>query len=187
MAVLANFHPRELWLGTNPPSPELQRIILEANDLHIPVILHYAGEESEFGGAQIRFLAPPTSIASLPSRPNDESLVMKISFGKTSALLEGDAEKKTERQLLLENPQGDLLKVGHHGSSTSTLPELIAAVHPRFAVISVGARNLYRHPKGEVLDRLEQAGVTTYRTDADGAVTFYLDGKDVTSSDAGFH
>jgi hypothetical protein len=73
-----------------------------------------------------------------PSRPNDESLVIKISYGATSALLEGDAEKKTEQQVARESPQADLLKVAHHGSATSTIPELLAAVHPRFAVISVG-------------------------------------------------
>jgi competence protein ComEC len=69
--------------------------------------------------------------------------------------------------------------VAHHGSATSTTPELLAAVHPRFAVISVGARNVYGHPRAEVLERLEESNVATYRTDLDGAVTFYLDGKNV--------
>jgi len=102
-----------------------------------------------------------------------------MSYGNTSALLEGDAERKTERQIAGEQPQADLLKVGHHGSSTSTIPELLEAVHPRYAVISVGARNVYGHPRREVLDRLDDAGVLTYRTDLDGAVTFYLDGNTV--------
>ena len=105
---------------------------------------------------------------------------MKMSFGDTSALLEGDAERQTEKQMATERPQADLLKVGHHGSATSTMPEFLAAVHPKFAVISVGARNVYGHPRREVLDRLESAGVAIYRTDVDGAVTFYLDGRSVT-------
>ena len=186
-AVLANFHPRELWLGVDSPSPELQTLLREARALKIPVILHKAGDSLEIGGAKLAVLAPPRDAESHPSRPNDESLVIKISYGATSALLEGDAEKKTERQVVAENPQADLLKVGHHGSSTSTIPELLAAVQPRFAVISVGARNVYGHPRQDVLDRLAAAHVFTYRTDMDGAVTFYLDGKTVSSQLAALH
>ena len=180
-AVLANFHPRELWLGVNSPSPELQTLLREARALKIPIVLHKAGDDLQMDDTKIAVLAPPRNAESHPSRPNDESLVIKISYGATAALLEGDAEKKTEKQVAKENPQADLLKVAHHGSSTSTIPELLAAVHPRFAVISVGARNVYGHPRQEVLDRLGAAHVRTYRTDMNGAVTFYLDGKTVSS------
>jgi competence protein ComEC len=186
-AVLANFHPRELWLGVDSPSPELQTLLREAKFLKIPVILHKAGDNLEVGGAKLAVLAPPRDAEAHASRPNDESLVIKISYGATSALLEGDAEKKTEKQVALEDPEADLLKVAHHGSSTSTIPELLAAVHPRFAVISVGARNVYGHPRQEVLDRLAAAHILTYRTDMDGAVTFYLDGKTVSFQLAALH
>jgi len=186
-AVLANFHPRELWPGVNSPSPELQTLLREAKALKIPVVLHKAGDNLEMGGTKVAVLAPPRDAEAHPSRPNDESLVIKISYGATSALLEGDAEKKTEQQVARESPQADLLKVAHHGSATSTIPELLAAVHPRFAVISVGVRNVYGHPRREVLERLEEAHVVTYRTDMDGAVTFYLDGKTVTSQLAAPH
>ncbi len=186
-AVLANFHPHELWLGVDSPSPELQTLLREAKALGIPVILHKAGDSLEIGGAKVQVLAPPRDAEARASRPNDESLVIKVSYGATSALLEGDAEKKTEKQVAQENPEADLLKVAHHGSATSTIPELLAAVHPRFAVISVGARNVYGHPRREVLDRLAEAHVLTYRTDMDGAVTFYLDGKTVSSELAALH
>jgi len=186
-AVLANFHPRELWLGVDSPSPELQALLRKAKALGIPIVLHKAGDSLEVGGAKVAVLAPPRDAEAPASRPNDESLVMKISYGATSALLEGDAEKKTEKQVAEEDPRADLLKVAHHGSATSTIPELLAAVHPQFAVISVGARNVYGHPRREVLDRLEEAHVRTYRTDADGAVTFYLDGKTVSSRLAALH
>jgi competence protein ComEC len=186
-AVLANFHPRELWLGVNSPSPELQTLLREAGILKIPIVLHKAGDTLEMGGAMVAVLAPPRDAESHASRPNDESLVLKISYGATSALLEGDAEKKTERQVVEENPQADVLKVAHHGSATSTIPELLAAVRPRFAVISVGARNVYGHPRREVLDRLANAHILTHRTDMEGAVTFYLDGKTVTSQSAALH
>jgi len=141
------------------------------------VVQHQAGDEFDFGGAEVRIMAPGAQ--DLAARRNDESLVMKLVYGKTSALLEGDAEKRSEQEIAEEEPEADLLKVAHHGSATSTTPLLLERVHPRFAVISVGARNTYGHPRGEVLTRLGDAGVMTYRTDLDGAVTFYLDGKTV--------
>ncbi len=186
-AVLANFHPRELWLGVNSPSPELQALLREAKALKIPVVLHQAGDSLEIGGAKVAVLAPPRNAETRISRPNDESLVMKVSYGATAALLEGDAEKKTEKQVAEKDPEADLLKVAHHGSATSTIPDLLAAVHPKFAIISVGTRNVYGHPRREVLDRLAAAHVLIYRTDMDGAVTFYLDGKSVSAQLAALH
>jgi competence protein ComEC len=112
---------------------------------------------------------------------NDESLVMKVSYKNTSALLEADAEKITEKFVATENPSADVLKVAHHGSVTSSAEGLLTAVHPRFAVISVGARNVYHHPRPEVLKRLQNAHVTTYRTDTDGATSFFLDGAKVSA------
>jgi len=111
-------------------------------------------------------------------RRNDESLVMKFADGNTTALLEGDGERRSEERIAAAEPPADLLKVAHHGSATSTIPRLLAAVRPRYAVISVGARNGYGHPRG-VVARLAEARVLTYRTDLDGAVTFCLDGKTV--------
>lgn len=180
-AVLANFHPFELWLGVDSPAPELQSLLVEARKLGIVIVEHKAGDNLELGGAAVRILAPPPKADAKSLRPNEASLVMKVSYGKTSALLEGDAERKTERRVAEEEPQADVLKVGHHGSSTSTWPELLDAVHPRFAIISVGARNVYGHPRWDVLNRLAESKVSTYRTDVNGAVTFYLDGKNVTS------
>jgi competence protein ComEC len=178
-AVLANFHPRELWLGVESPSAELQQLLENAKNLGIAVVHHGAGDRFELGGSEVRILAPAINPNSNALRRNDDSLVMKVSFGETSALLEGDAEKREEQQIVAEKPQADLLKIAHHGSATSTIPELLAAVRPHFAVISSGVRNVYGHPRKEVLERLEQSKVATYRTDLDGAVTFYLDGKSV--------
>jgi competence protein ComEC len=177
-AILANFRPRELWLG-DPSDPEMKALRQQAQELGVRVVQHQAGDEFDFGGAEVRILAPGAQ--DLAARRNDESLVMKLVYGKTSALLEGDAERKAEQQIAEEQPEADLLKVAHHGSATSTIPLLLDRVHPRFAVISVGERNTYGHPRGEVLARLDEARVLTYRTDLDGAVTFYLDGKTVIS------
>ena len=176
-AMPANFRPRELWLA-DPSDPEMSASVQQAQELGVGVVRHQAGDEFDFGGAKVRVLAPGAT--DLAARRNDASLVMKLIYGKTSALLEGDAENRSEHQIAEEQPEADLLKVAHHGSATSTIPLLLERVHPRFAVISVGARNTYGHPRGEVLARLGEAHALTYRTDLDGAVTFYLDGSAVT-------
>jgi competence protein ComEC len=179
-AVLANFHPRELWMGATSASPELDNLLREAKELNIAIVPLKAGDSFTADDLSFRILAPPADGEGSARKRNDDSLVMRVTYDQTSALLEGDAEKESERRIAEQEPQADLLKVGHHGSATSTIPELLAAVHPRWAVISVGARNVYGHPRLEVLERLAESHVRTYRTDLDGAVTFYLDGKSVT-------
>jgi competence protein ComEC len=191
-AVIANFRPRELWLPEGIPEEEIQKLLDVAAQYGVTVSYRKAGDTFAYGGAEFRVLAPD------PSRPvrlagkskesahrNDESLVMKVSFGRTSALLEADAEKGTEKFISTEDPSADLLKVAHHGSASSTNDDFLAAVKPRFAVISVGARNVYHHPRAEVLERLQQAKAQTFRTDMDGATSFYLDGKTVSSQPSG--
>jgi competence protein ComEC len=107
---------------------------------------------------------------------------MKVSYAGQSALLEGDAERQVEEEMLDEDPSATLLKVAHHGSATSTIEPMLAAVHPQFAVISVGARSPFHHPRPEVLARLQAAHVRTFRTDTMGATTFYLDRNGVRAS-----
>jgi competence protein ComEC len=178
-AVLANFHPKELWIGVDTPSPELTNLLSEARRLNIPVIKKEAGDSLETDGLEFRVYAPARDAVSHSWHVNDDCIVMRVAYKNTSVLLEGDAEKETEWRIAGQLPQTDLLKVGHHGSATSTMPELLAALKPGFAVISVGARNVYGHPRREVLERLEQDKVLTARTDLSGATTFYLDGKNV--------
>jgi competence protein ComEC len=178
-AVLRNFHPRELWLSVEPPSADLQRLLQEARALNVIVVHRAEGDAFDFGGAAFRVLAPPRDWQS--RRPqNNDSLVLHVRYGQTSALLEGDAEAQSETRVAELHPEADLLKVAHHGGRTSTLPVLLAAAHPHYAVISAGWRNSFGLPRAEVLERLEKARVLTYRTDLDGAVTFYMDGKSVT-------
>jgi competence protein ComEC len=101
-------------------------------------------------------------------------------------LLEGDAPKRIERRICaLEHLKVALLKVGHHGSANATTQELIDAARPEFAIITVGSGNWFGLPRYETLARLAAAGTRVYRTDLDGAVTFYLDGHSVTSASSG--
>ncbi|MGB7189332.1 MAG: hypothetical protein WBD10_04295, partial [Acidobacteriaceae bacterium] len=141
-----------------------------------------AGDAFTFGGVSIRVLAPARDYRPGKTPSNNDSLVLQLRYGQTSALLEGDAEVPSEKLMVGEGDlHSDLLKVGHHGSITSTTPDFLAAVSPSYSAISVGARNFYGHPRREVLERLQKARVRTYLTDTEGMSSFYLDGKRVTA------
>jgi competence protein ComEC len=177
--IIEDFHPSELWVGINPQATALLQLYKVADENHVAIRQHVAGDELGWGGTKIRVLSPPADWQPKPQPKNDDSLALLIGYGNTRALLAGDLEKKMERFIASEAPRADLLKVAHHGSATSTTPELLNAVHPQFAVISAGYHNSFGHPRQVVLDRLQAAQVRTYRTDLQGAVTFLLDGKSV--------
>ncbi len=141
-----------------------------------------AGEAFALGGAQVQILGPLHSAED----SNDNSIVLKVSFGATSFLFTGDAERAEEQDLLNAgvNLQSTVLKVGHHGSDTSTSYPFLRAVAPQYAVISVGAGNSYGHPTEAVLSRLRDAGVTTFRTDMQGEITAVSDGQTINFSTA---
>jgi competence protein ComEC len=181
-AILKDFRPKELWIGLLPPSRALENLVAEAHALGIKVVRHWEGDEFDLGGAEVEVLFPPQDWPVGLEPKNNDSMVLHVSYGQTSVLLEGDAEKAVERRIAaLHHPRADLLKVGHHGSATSTTPEILQSVKPSFGVISVGLHTSFGLPKADVLARLQAAGVRVYRTDLDGAVTFYLDGKTVTA------
>ena len=141
-----------------------------------------ADETFALGGAQIQILGP----LHRAEDSNDNSIVLKVSFGATSFLFTGDAERAEEQDLLNSgvNLQSTVLKVGHHGSDTSTSYPFLRAVAPQYAVISVGAGNSYGHPTEAVLSRLRDAGVTTFRTDMQGEITAVSDGQTINFSTA---
>jgi competence protein ComEC len=179
-AVLANFRPRELWIGINPHSALYDAVLAEAHTTGTGIIRHAAGDIFTFDGVRIRVLAPEPGYHPAAMPGNNDSLVLQMRYGSTTALLEGDAESPSEDRMLTEGDlHSDFLKVGHHGSRTSTTPEFLAAVSPSWAAISVGRRNFYGHPRHEVLEQLQAAHVRTFRTDMLGLSTFYLDGKNV--------
>ena len=179
-AVLRNFHPDELWVGNNPRFGAYNALLDEAASLHTRVRSFRAGDALSLGSVRIAVLAPFSSYQPGPEPTNNDSLVLHVAYGATSVMLEGDAEAPVEQAMLSESGlQSTLLKVGHHGSVTSTRPEFLSRVAPVWAVISCGKHNRYRHPRMEVLEELEAAKVRTYRTDLGGAACFRLNGKDV--------
>ena len=138
------------------------------------------------GGARVDVLAPCPS-ASVERPPNDNSFVLRLAYGRRSLLFEGDAEREEEGDLVRRFGSGlraDVLKVGHHGSKTSSTPALLAAVSPEIAVVSCGVRNRYGHPFPATLASLAAAGARTHRTDRNGAVTVTTDGERLAIDDA---
>jgi len=180
-AVLRNFHPAELWVGNNPRFGAYNALLDEAAALHVRVRSLRAGDAFPFGPTQVSVLAPFRDYQPGAEPVNNDSLVLHVAYGATSVLLEGDAEAPIEQAMLAEpGLASTLLKVGHHGSITSTRPEFLARVHPEWAVISCGLHNRYGHPRTEVLQALQAAKVRTFSTDINGAVCFRLDGKTTT-------
>jgi competence protein ComEC len=175
-AVLENFRPRELWTGVDPRSPLYAALLAEAARLGVVVRHLHAGDHVQWGSVAFSALAPAVGYGNAGVPRNDDSLVLRMQLGKASVLLEGDAERPSEDAMLAAGLAGPvtLLKVGHHGSKTSTNPEFAAAVQARTAVVSVGKGNTFGHPRADVIERLAAAGTHLFRTDEFGLTTFLL-------------
>lgn len=135
------------------------------------------GETYSYGQMTLEILGPVNAYDDL----NDMSVVSRVSFGETSVVLTGDAETPSEEDMLsLRNVDysADILKVGHHGSRTSTSEDWLYAVNPKYAVISCGLNNDYGHPHKQLVNRLDKFDVEYYRTDLLGDIVFESDGKE---------
>lgn len=128
----------------------------------------------------LEVLFPDTDPSNMES--NTSSIVLQLHYGNITFMLTGDSPKGIEEYLVLrdgEHLQSDVLKVGHHGSRTSTSELFLAEVHPKYAVISAGKDNSYGHPHVEVTDLLFNYGVETLSTAEKGTITFFSDGFEV--------
>lgn len=155
-------------------------LLLAIKEKGLKVTPAQAGVKLDVGsGAGAVMLAP--NAASYEDL-NNYSAVLKVTFGTTSFLFTGDAEAESEGQMLAKryNLKSDVLKVGHHGSESSTTAAFLRAVSPKYAVVSVGKDNSYGHPSPEVLARLADAGVQVFRTDLQGTIVATSDGEKVT-------
>ena len=137
-----------------------------------------AGDTFSLGSAQVTVLGPVKAY----DDTNNTSLVLSVSYGETTFLFTGDMEYEAEIDLVESgaNLSADVLKVGHHGSSSSTGYRFLREVMPAYAVISVGDGNSYGHPTEAVLSRLSDAGVAVYRTDLNGDIIVRSDGTNLT-------
>jgi len=177
-AVLDDFQVGELWLGREITSPGFHALEQEAAARHVAIVRRQRGDTFTWADVRCSFLWPIDEPAA-EKAVNNDSLVLRLQFRRIDYLLTGDIERPIERELLSRGDElhADFLKVGHHGSKTSTTPAFLAAVAPRVAVISVGAENPYGHPNQSVLDEFRGSGTRLLRTDRDGATTVLTDGR----------
>jgi len=178
-AIIENFHPSELWTGATPPSEIWSEVQQQARVEKVKMVPMRTGRSFDFGGAHIDILSPPPDYVAGPAPTNDDSLAMRITFGRRAFLLTGDMEKPMELRLLTDGEplRSDVLKVGHHGSNTSSIDPFLDSVSPSLAVISDGFQNSFHHPHPKVLERLSEHHATTLRTDLEGLVTIRTDGQ----------
>jgi competence protein ComEC len=178
-AVIENFHPSELWTGAMAPSAAWSAVRQEASAENVKILALTAGRSFDFGGAHIEVISPPAGYVPGSSPTNNDSLALRVTYGQRSLLLTGDMEKPMERIALagVEPLRADILKVGHHGSNTSSIDPFLDAVSPRFAVISDGFENTFRHPHPQVLQRLAAHHASVLRTDQNGLITLRTDGR----------
>ena len=157
------------------PSPHEDAALAEAEDQAVPVRTARTGQRLRLGRLRLRILWPDAP-GPHGEDPNDRAVVLVASYGDVDALLTADAESNV--LLPLRPPEVEILKVSHHGSADTGLPELLDLVRPRVAVISVGARNDYGHPTPSTLAALAASpGLRVYRTDEDGRITIESDGR----------
>ncbi len=135
-----------------------------------------AGDRVEVDGVVLEVLSPDSLWLRLPLDVNEHGVVLRVRYGAVRLLFQADAGLPVESRLVGTVGRVDLLKVGHHGSRSATSDEWLDELEPRTAVISVGRHNNYGHPAPDVLARLARHGVTVFRTDQSGTITFSTDG-----------
>lgn len=182
-SVLEALRPALWWdPGFVHGSDVYRKALMVAEQRRIPWRRANAGDSLEIDGVMIRVLGPDSAWTATRTNPNDASLVLMVQHGRVRMLLTGDAE--TEQEAWLVRRWGDalratVLKVGHHGSRTSSTDALLDAAQPQIALISVGAGNMYGHPAPIVMDALRAHGADILRTDRDGAIVLRSDGRTV--------
>lgn len=167
-----------LWTGLFRDTEKYREWMRVLDEEGARVIIAKAGQKFDICYCEV--LYPLESLEGQEvENSNNTSIVIRLDFGETSFLFTGDASKSIERKLinLAEQLDSDVLKVGHHGSKTSSAPEFIEAVSPQIAVITVGKENKYGHPHQEVLETLTKYGIRILRTDQDGDIKIISDGE----------
>lgn len=162
---------------TSYDSEAFRDFVNSVTEQGLSISVPQTGNTFMLGAAAVEILhCDPTG-----EEPNNTGIVLRISYGETSFLFTGDAEREVEERILDSGTdvQSTVLKVGHHGSETSTSYRFLYEVQPKYAVISVGADNSYGHPHDAVTSRLRDADVEVYRTDLQGDIICTSDGKTV--------
>ncbi len=182
-AVLENFPVANVALtGQVHTTQVYERFLTAIRDSGVNAVQVRTGTTIPFDPAlQLEVLGPEDRFVQDPNDRNNASIVIKMTYGQVSFMFTGDAEGQEEGVILASGAdlRSTVLKVGHHGSRTSTGEDFLAAIDPQIGVISAGAGNQYGHPHQEVLDRLNQFGVRVYRTDQSGTITITTEGSTI--------
>lgn len=160
-----------------PTTATYLNMLTALDEKSVPVEEASPGTVYPLGTAQLTVLGP----LSETDEANNISVVTRLTFGERSFLFMGDAEKDVEKELLQSGRtlSADVLKVGHHGSNTSSSQAFLSVVDPDIAIVPCGKGNSYDHPHAEVLSRLEKLGATIYRADVHGHISIVTDGKNL--------
>ncbi|MBE9535982.1 MAG: DNA internalization-related competence protein ComEC/Rec2 [Proteobacteria bacterium] len=184
--IMKEFSVGEVWSSGDTATKEKHRSFVKLmKERNIPErTVSGKDPDIEIDGVTVSFLMPDDTMpakGSSNSEVNNRSVVIRLAYGRHSLLLAGDMEAEAEAILLKRglNVESDIIKVGHHGSLTSSTPEFIEAVLPDYAVFTVGYNNRFNFPKGEIVKRYIEEGAAVYRTDLDGAISFISDGKSI--------
>ena len=186
--IMNNFNVRQAWRSNLPIDLEDYpgwKKAIKRNNINVSLVSNKFPEKI-FNGVRVNVLWPSNySIYEMNNlsydEVNDTSLVLKITFGKVSFLIPGDISADVEKQLIESkiDLRSDVLVAPHHGSGYSSSAEFIKAVACRYAIVSAGKANVFRHPHPSTLQRYNDAGVSIFRTDRDGAVTLTTDGNNL--------
>ncbi|HZI20243.1 MAG TPA: ComEC/Rec2 family competence protein [Pyrinomonadaceae bacterium] len=180
--VLANFKVDAALVGRAPASDaEFTRFAAAAERARVPVYLLARGDVLRFGAATVEVLWPPAGDAAAPSA-NDDSIVLRLRFGRRTILLTGDIEERAEAALAGADGDAlacDALKVAHHGSRSSTTERFLAAARPALAIVPAPLDSPHGHPHPEVLARLRARGARVLTTGESGTITVSTDGEDL--------
>lgn len=176
-AVIDNFDIENIYMPTATTDTKTFTDVLDSiENKHLSITEPVAGTEFMFNDLNIQILSPIIEY----DKMNNNSIVLKLTYDDISFLFTGDAEEVAEYDILNlgYNISSDVLKVGHHGSDTSTSDKFLNAVNPGYSVISVG-KNSYGHPAEIVLNRLEKYNSEIFRTDQNGTIVFSTNGKEL--------
>ena len=177
--IINSFEIGKIYMPKATATTETFKDVLTAiKNKGMKVTTPVPGDSFKLGDATVTVLGPNGETY---SETNDYSIVVKISYGNTAFLLTGDAEHISEKEMITKgfDLKADVLKTGHHGSSSSTSQEFLDKVNPKYAVISAEKGNSYGHPHKETVDKLKAKGIPVYRTDESGTIIATSDGKNI--------
>lgn len=180
--IIDNFEVEKALLPDKTHTSRVfEKFITSIKNNNVEKIIPEVGDEFTLGDAKFEIIGP-TYASDYGEELNNYSIVVKLTFGNKTFLFTGDAESKSEKDILATGVdlKCDLLKLGHHGSSSSTTEEFFKAVNPKYAVISVGKDNKHDLPDGRVMNMLKENNIPVYRTDEAGTIVATCNGNEIT-------